>query len=122
MTIEEIGCCGAYCKPCLERQRKNHPDRKNCQGCKLGYATGERNINRARCKVKSCCYKDRELQTCADCDDYPCYMLQKFYERKKYPGTQYRASIEFIRKHGYDAFLKKGDQWSGRHGKLVENG
>jgi hypothetical protein len=52
MTIEEIGCCGAYCKPCLERLRKNNPAERLCWDCKLGYASGERNINRSRCKVK----------------------------------------------------------------------
>ena len=75
MTVEEIGCCGAYCKPCLERLRKNNPDERLCWGCKSGYASGERSIKRSRCKVKICCFKERGLQTCADCVDYPavCY-------------------------------------------------
>ena len=118
MTIEEIGCCGAYCKPCLERQRQNHPDEGLCRGCKLGYASGERNINRARCKVKICCFKERGLQSCADCVDYPCAMLQAFYRRKKYPGTRYQESIAFIRKNGYDEFLKIADKWTRLYGKL----
>jgi hypothetical protein len=118
MTLEEIGCCGAYCKPCLERQKKNNTNEKLCRGCKLGYASGERNINRTRCKVKICCFKERKLQTCADCVDYPCDNLQAFYGRKRYAGKRYQESIEFIRKNGYDDFLKIADKWKGLYGKL----
>ena len=119
MTIEEIGCCGAYCKPCLERQKKNNPDERGCHGCKLGYASGERNINRAKCNVKICCFKEGGLQTCADCVDYPCDILQAFYRRKRYPGKRYQESIDFIRKNGYDEFMKIADKWKGLYGKLM---
>jgi hypothetical protein len=119
LTIEEIGCCGAYCKPCLETLRKYNPDEVLCRGCKLGYESGIRNINRARCKVKICCFKERTLQTCADCVDYPCDILQAFYDRKGYQGKRYRESIEFIRKNGYDEFLKIADKWKRRYGKLT---
>jgi len=43
-----IGCCGVYCKTCpplIEHYRK---------GCKLGYDTGKRDINDAKCKMKVC--------------------------------------------------------------------
>ena len=59
-----IGCCGAYCKTCklfIESY---------CKGCKLGYDTGERDINKAKCKIKLCCFKERQLVTCADCSDF----------------------------------------------------
>ena len=67
MTILEIGCCGAYCKTCIQHQREKYPNEKSCHGCKIGYENGVRNINRAKCQIKICCYKEKGLQTCADC-------------------------------------------------------
>lgn len=119
MTIEEIGCCGAYCKTCIEQQREKYPNERPCRGCKLGYASGERDINRAKCKMKICCFKERGLQTCADCVNYPCDILLAFYRRKRYAGRRYQESIEFIRKNGYDEFLRIADKWKGPYRKLV---
>ncbi len=45
-------------------------------------------------------------------------MLQAFYERKGYAGKRYQESIEFIRKNGYDEFLKIADKWKGLYGKI----
>lgn len=42
MSIEEIGCCGAYCGTC--RELKEHL----CRGGKLGHKTGERDISKAK--------------------------------------------------------------------------
>ena len=39
MSILEIGCCGAYCKPCIQHQQEKYPDEKSCKGCKFGYET-----------------------------------------------------------------------------------
>jgi len=47
-------------------------------------------------------------------------MLQAFYSRKRYAGKRYQESIEFIRKKGYDEFLKMADKWKRRYGKLVD--
>ena len=37
--IDEIGCCGAYCKTCREYQ-------DTCKGCKPGYLDGSRDLRR----------------------------------------------------------------------------
>jgi hypothetical protein len=43
VAIKEIGCCGAYCKTCIEEwQKKKRPDERTCLGCKLGYESGKR--------------------------------------------------------------------------------
>ena len=49
MTIREIGCCGAYCKTCRMASTGSQ-----CKGCKLGYEEGQRDINKAKCKIKTC--------------------------------------------------------------------
>jgi hypothetical protein len=46
MSIREIGCCGAYCKTC-----RTSTSGSICRGCKLGYGDGERDIDKAKCKI-----------------------------------------------------------------------
>lgn len=114
MSVREIGCCGAYCKTC----RAFVPEGV-CRGCKLGYEDGDRDIDKAKCKIKLCCFKDRRLETCADCSDYPdCGIIHGFYEKNGYKYKKYRQSVEFIKENGYDRFLVFADGWKGPYGKL----
>lgn len=114
MSIREIGCCGAYCKTCRASVTGS-----NCRGCKLGYESGERDINKSRCMIKNCCFRDRQLETCADCHDYPtCKTIHGFYGKNGYKYGKYRQSIEFIRENGYDRFISLADVWKGPYGKL----
>jgi hypothetical protein len=48
MTKLEIGYCGAYCKTCKVYIAKK------CTGCKIGYAQKQRDLSKARCKIKVC--------------------------------------------------------------------
>ncbi len=113
MTVKQIGCCGAYCGTCKELTKEF------CAGCKLGYEEGKRDINRARCKMKVCCFKEKKLETCADCSEYEsCQIIRAWFDKKGYIYKKYRESIEFIRKYGYDVFLEQADQWKGPYGKL----
>jgi len=108
-----IGCCGAYCRTCppfIEGY---------CKGCKLGYDEGERDISKAKCKMKVCCFKEKRLETCADCSSYPaCGIIHGFYGKNGYKYKRYMQSIEFIRKNGYDSFIKAAKNWKGAYGKL----
>lgn len=113
MTIQEIGCCGAYCRTCKEYTRSN------CLGCKLGYDNGKRDINKAKCKMKVCCFKEKQLSTCADCQDYQsCSIIQTWLNKSGYKYKKYKESIEHIISFGYDSFLEKADQWQNQYGKL----
>jgi hypothetical protein len=114
MTIREIGCCGAYCKSCRASVKGN-----SCPGCKLGYENGERDINQARCKIKVCCFRDRQFETCADCNEYStCKIIHGWYGKNGYKYGKYRQSMEFIRKNGYEKFLHFADVWKGPYGKI----
>lgn len=108
-----IGCCGAYCKTCkvfIEGV---------CKGCKLGYDEGERDINKAKCNMKVCCFKEEKLETCADCSDYPkCKTIHDFYSKNGFKYMKYKQAIEFIRKNGYSKFIKLADGWKGAYGRL----
>ena len=115
MTIRKIGCCGAYCSTCRVSLTGSH-----CSGCKLGYETGERDINKARCKIKLCCFRDRKLETCADCQDYAtCQIIYSFQDKSGTKYRKYKRSIEFIQENGYERFLEIADNWKGPYGKLA---
>ena len=113
MSVIEIGCCCAYCKTCRAFRDGS------CRGCRLGYENGQRDINRAKCKMKVCCMREKQLQTCADCDEFSaCELLQKWYKKAGGKYQRYRDSGEFIRRNGYDAFVKIADNWKDSRGKL----
>lgn len=92
-SIKFIGCCGAYCKtypPFIERYFK---------GCKIGYDTGERDINKAKCKMKVSCLKERKLETCAYCSNYHgCNIIHGFYSKNGYKYKKYKQSIRVYSK------------------------
>ena len=112
MSITEIGCCGAYCGTCPELKNNN------CRGCKLGYESGARDINRAKCKIKLCCFRDKGFETCADCSNFDSCEVIQSWSKKGYKYKKYKQSIEFIRKYGHDKFIKIADKWNGCYGKL----
>jgi hypothetical protein len=114
MGIQEyIGCCGAYCGKCASYTGGS------CKGCKSGYDTGERHINKARCKIKLCCFRDRKLDTCADCAEIEtCGIINKFFNKGPPEYKGYRQSIEYIRTQGRQKFLSKAEKWTKRYGEL----
>jgi len=119
MTAREIGCCGAYCKTCMEQQKQKYPNERICSGCKLGYEPGKRDLSKAKCKIKVCCFRNKGLETCADCTELQCEILRTFWSKKGWKYEQYRKQLEFIRKNGYEAFLKNANGWKGPLGKLL---
>jgi len=111
MTITDIGCCGAYCKTCPAYAAQT------CAGCKIGYENGQRDISKAKCRIKLCCMA-RKHQSCADCRDYDsCATVQEFYHKNGHKYGKYRQATQFIKGQGYDAFLEIADKWKNAHGK-----
>lgn len=108
-----IGCCGAYCKTCRALSEGA------CRGCKLGYDAGERDIRKARCRIKICCFGEKRLETCAECPDYDaCETISGFHNKNGYKYKKYHDSLEFIRKKGNDEFIKAACKWKGPYGRL----
>lgn len=111
--IRYIGCCGAYCRICRVLREDL------CAGCTLGYGPGGREIDRARCAMKRCCFRNKGLETCADCLEYPvCDTIGGFQRKKGYKYRKYRQSLEYIRTNGYDRFLAAAAEWVGAYGRL----
>jgi hypothetical protein len=108
-----VGCCGAYCKTCQPYIEGY------CKGCKLGFDTGKRDISKAKCKIKLCCFRDNNFNTCADCSKLEsCNIIGSLYAKNGYKYKKYKRAIEFIKKNGYQKFIKSADEWKGAYGKL----
>ena len=84
----------------------------------MGYEAGKRDLSRAKCETKICCFKERMLETCADCADFPCEVLEKFWSKNGWKYKQYRKQLEFIRQYGYEEFVNRADEWKGPFGRL----
>lgn len=111
MSLEELGCCGAYCKTCKVYRQKL------CAGCKIGYADKTRDLSKAKCKIKVCCIT-KEYGSCADCADYiTCEVIQAFHNHAGYKYGKYKQAVAYIKDNGYDAFFKIADSWDNACGK-----
>ncbi len=112
MSVLEIGCCGAYCATC--RAYIDH----TCRGCKVGYQPGERDLSKARCRMKRCCLQ-KGYASCADCPACDaCPELQGFYQKNGYKYQKYAQATAFIHRHGYAAFLTAAAAWKKRTGRI----
>lgn len=113
MSIEHIGCCSAYCKTCKEL------DKGLCKGCKLGYASGERDIERAKCKIKLCCFKEKGLETCADCSHFrDCDIINSRFKVGTPNNRKCIRVLELIHNKGYDNFMEVAKDWPNAWGRL----
>ncbi len=111
--IKNIACCGCHCKTCKAFTSNN------CRGCRLGYDSGERDINKAKCKIKLCCIKSKNLITCADCDEFDqCIIISAKFKPGSRDNKKCLESLEYIKNHGYIGFLAKADKWKNHFGKL----
>ena len=107
-----IGCCGAYCRTCPPLLAGQ------CNGCKLGYDTGERDFTKARCPMKRCCLA-RGLETCAACSDLAaCGIVGAYHNKTGYKYGKYRQATEFIRTYGCAEFIRQAGAWTCAYGKL----
>lgn len=68
--------------------------------------------------MKVCCFKERGFETCADCPEYPCATLGRFWSKRGGKYKQYHKQLAFIRQNGYEEFLKRANTWKGPRGKL----
>ena len=111
MATHELGCCGAYCRTCKALAAGA------CRGCKTGYESEERDLSRARCRIKVCCI-GRDFASCADCPDLSvCETILAFHSKSGYKYAKYRDAIAFILEHGYDRFFSIADTWTNATGK-----
>lgn len=113
--------CGLYCGACpiLVANVKGDVEKKaeawgldakdlNCQGCKGKVVAGIC----ADCVMRLCA-RDRGVDFCVECDDYPCGTFTAF-QRDRFPHhTLAEANLKVIADRGVDAWLEEQKKrWS----------
>lgn len=86
----ELAPCGVYCGACPSFNI-------TCFGC----ASDDKNQKRSSkwgCKIRSCCYTEKGLNYCIDCDQFPCNIFSSklLGTHKKDPRFNYRFEIPLL--------------------------
>ncbi len=98
-----LGCCGLDCGLC---PRFYTAGSSRCPGC-----CGPDFFNKhPSCSYITCCVKKKNLEVCAQCDEFPCKKFGLLLEE----GTKYDSfltyqkvphNLEFIKRHGLEEFI-----------------
>ncbi|MBN1202878.1 MAG: DUF3795 domain-containing protein [Anaerolineae bacterium] len=119
MEFKRDAYCGLYCGACpvflatadsspdalqaLAEQMNTDPETLRCYGCK-----SEKTVTwRSGCRLKACA-RERGLEFCIECDEYPCANLVAFTIDRQYAyHTLVLKNMEVIRREGVTAWLEQ---------------
>jgi hypothetical protein len=99
------GYCGLYCGACPDLlETKAGTAQNKCCGCKS-------KINNpgwcSKCNLKACA-KDKKIEFCFQCNEYPCEKLKYFINDINYPyHKEVPHYMKMIEKEGKDIWLEK---------------
>jgi hypothetical protein len=65
----KLAPCGIFCGACPAID-------KTCRGCPATSKEQAR-ISKWACKIRNCCYFEKELDYCIDCEEFPCRIYSK---------------------------------------------
>jgi len=110
--MENLSYCGLYCGACPSYQKGT------CLGCR----SEDKKQNRKSkwgCKIRLCCHKEKELEHCGQCEQFPCNLIDRKLI-KSHPGDPkftYRheipKNVKEIDKIGIKDWLTtQKDKWS----------
>ncbi|MFC2008519.1 DUF3795 domain-containing protein [Chloroflexota bacterium] len=95
-----IGACGIDCGLC---PRYNTEAESRCPGCA---APGFLEIGGQWCKMTRCAVRDRGYETCADCEEFPCYRFVGWDESDSFVSHLKSVdNLRAIRDYGLQQFL-----------------
>ena len=113
--------CGLYCGACdtliANREKRAHELAKNrgrsledvtCNGCKTNIIS----VYCRKCELRKCA-KDKEVEFCSECPEYPCQKLMDFRHDKYSHHSVVIKNLDFIKNHGLDNWLREQKaRWS----------
>ena len=67
--LNELAPCGVYCGACPSFN-------KTCLGC-ASESKNQKRTSKWGCAVRNCCYIDKEINYCIECDNFPCKRIKK---------------------------------------------
>ena len=87
--IRELAPCGVFCGACPSFN-------KSCFGCSSENSEQARRKSRESCKIRMCCYNTKKLSYCAECDQFPCSIINKKLIFSHPDDLRYRYRHELI--------------------------
>ena len=101
-----LGCCGLDCGLC---PRYHTAGSSKCPGC-----CGPNFFNKhPSCSFITCCVKKKNIEVCAQCDEFPCSKLEKNLKPKRDSFLTYKnvkSNLLLIQKNGIEPFLEQQQQ------------
>ena len=99
MKESQYGPCGLYCGAC---------GATDCGGCQSNIIDD----SVEQCKFRQCS-KDKELEFCCFCSEYPCAELQKFMNDEWPHHWTMKSNLAYIKQNGKDSWLQaQKKEWS----------
>ena len=91
--------CGVFCGACPSLN-------KTCLGC-ASQDHNQKRISKWACKIRICCYEEKQLSFCFQCNEFPCKTFQKklLTNYQDDPKYKYRHEIPAIFPQVYDENL-----------------
>ena len=99
-----LGCCGLDCGLCPRYYTEGS---SRCPGC-----CGPDFFNKhPSCGHITCCVKKKNLEVCAECNDFPCQKFDSWFGSEAYDSfvthKKTEPNLDFIRKHGVEKFIEQ---------------
>jgi len=96
-----IGCCGIDCGMCPTYYTKGI---SKCVGC----CGDEFSNSHPSCSIVTCCVKKKNLETCADCEDFPCSKLKDWDTVDSFVSHRNSISnLKDIKNQGIEDFIQQ---------------
>ena len=95
-----VGACGLDCVLCARYYTEG---KSKCHGCGSAYSYAA-----VGCKIFRCCVKEKNFETCAECNDFLCSKLEGADKYDSFVTHRKMVpNLKFIKKHGIEEFLSE---------------
>lgn len=96
-----LGCCGIDCGLC---PRYYTVGDSRCPGC----AGPDFHEKHPACGIITCCVKNKGLEVCGECDEFPCAKLKGWGDGDSFVTHQKAyPNLEFIKEQGLERFIEQ---------------
>ncbi len=105
---DALAPCGIFCNACPSFN-------KTCLGCP-SENTHQKRTSKWGCQIRNCCYTDKNLMFCGQCNQFPCDTITKklINSHPGEPAFKYRHEIpdnvQQLRELGLKLYLKSQNQ------------
>lgn len=111
ILTNELAPCGVFCGSCPSFN-------KTCFGCSSNNKEQKRK-SKWDCKIRKCCYEEKDIQYCAYCEQFPCVKINKKIINSHPGETKFKYRHELpenakkLKELGVERYLKYQKQrWS----------